>query len=75
MTPKWTKIEEGMPPLDSTVLVTFIDIASKRDVRAVKYDSNRFSKKPKPRFEEVGTGRIFDKKVISWMTFPEPDME
>lgn len=33
---KWTKIEEGMPPLDATVLVTFIDIASKRDVRAVK---------------------------------------
>jgi hypothetical protein len=75
MTPKWTKIEEGMPPLDSTVLITFIDIASKRDVRAVKYDSNRFSKKPKPRFEEVGTGRIFDKKVISWMPLPEPDME
>lgn len=73
MTPKWTKIEDSMPPLDSTVLVTFIDIASKRDVRVVKYDSNRFSKKPKPRFED--STRIFDKKVISWMPIPEPDME
>ena len=64
---EWISVKERLPELDQRVIAT----DRKYFTGEMTYSSNKFAKKPKPRFEWQGMVN-FPWTITDWMPLPEP---
>ena len=74
---KWTKLEDGRPPIDTPLIVTMKDGQSKRVCSDVYYRASMCSGRCSWNYEPIDfnkvTPRIIpESEIIAWMEYPEP---